>query len=128
MGISSILERTATFGNFKWGIVLNDFGHSPLFTSDFPAAIEKTDDARILKRFVPLAPNLALRIRPDLSLDRGQADFSFRNFGFRTPRVSRQEVMNLICLIVRLRRGHGLLSRRPFMDSALHCQESALPH
>jgi hypothetical protein len=101
MGISSILERTATFGNFRWEILLNDFGDSPFFTSDFPAAIEKTGDPRILNRIVPLAPNLALRIRPNLSLERGQADFSFRNFGFRTRRVSRQEVMNLNCLIVR---------------------------
>ena len=72
MGISSILERTATFGNFKWEILLNDFGDSPFFTSDFPAAIEKTEDPRILNRIVPLAPNLALRIRPDLSLERSR--------------------------------------------------------
>jgi hypothetical protein len=56
---------------------------------------------RILNRIIPLAPNLALRIRPDLSLGRGQADFSFRNFGFHTRRVSCQEVINLNCLIVR---------------------------
>jgi hypothetical protein len=101
MGINSILERTATFGNFKWEILLNDFGDSPFFTSDFPAAIEKTNDPRILNRIVPLAPSLALRIRPDLSIERGHADFSFRNFGFHTRHISRQEVINLNCLIVR---------------------------
>lgn len=101
IGISTILERTATFGNFKWEILLNDFEDSPFFTSDFPAAIEKTDDPRILNRIVPLSPNVALRIRPDLSLDRGQTDFSFKNFGFHARRIRRQEVMNLNCLIVR---------------------------
>ena len=101
IGISSILKRTAAFGNFKWEILLNDFDDSPFFTSDFPAAIEKTDDPRILNRIVPLSPNLALRIRPDLSLDREKADFLFRNFGFRARRASRQEVVNLNCLLVR---------------------------
>lgn len=101
IGISSILERTATFGNFKWEILRNDFDDSAFFTSDFPAAIEKTGDARILNRIVPLAPNLALRIKPDLSLDRGRADFSFANFDYITRNVSRQELVKLNCLIVR---------------------------
>jgi hypothetical protein len=48
-----------------------DSNDSLFFTSDFPAAIEKTDDLRILNRIVPLAPNLVLRIRPNLTLDRG---------------------------------------------------------
>src|SRR5206468_3893031 len=99
--ISSILKLTATFGNFKWEILHNEFQNSPFFTSDYPAAIEKTADPRMLNRILPLAPHLALRIRPDLSVDRGQADFSFKNFGYRARRLNRQEVMKLNCLIVR---------------------------
>jgi hypothetical protein len=101
IGISSILELTATLGNFKWDILHNDFDDSPFFTSDFPVAIEKTNDLRILNRIVPLAPNLALRIKPDLTLDRSQSDCSFANFGYRSRNVSRQELVKLNCLIVR---------------------------
>jgi hypothetical protein len=101
MGISSILKRTALFGNFKWEILRNDFDDSPFFTSDFPAAIEKTDKLRILNRIVPLAPNLALRIRPDPAVDRDQVDFSFLNFGYRSCNIGHDEVVKLNCLIVR---------------------------
>jgi hypothetical protein len=71
IGLESILQSVTTFGNFKWRILPNDSNDSLFFTSDFPAAIEKTDDLRILNRIVPLAPNLVLRIRPNLTLDRG---------------------------------------------------------
>ena len=101
IGINSILEGTAAFGNFKWEILHNDFDDSPFFTSDFPAAIEKTDDPCILNRIVPLAPNLAVRIRPDLTLDRSRADLSFANFGYRSRKIGRKELVKLNCLIVR---------------------------
>lgn len=101
LGISSILERTARVGNFKWEILHNDFDDSPFFTSDFPAAIEKTDDPRILHRIVPLAPNLALRIKPDLTLDKDRLNFSFKNFGYRSRKVGHKEIVKLNCLIVR---------------------------
>lgn len=101
LAISSILERTALFGNFKWEILHNDFDDSPFFTSDFPAAIEKADDPRILNRIVPLAPNLALRIKPEFTLDKDRLDFSFTNFGYRSRKVGRKEIVKLNCLIVR---------------------------
>jgi hypothetical protein len=101
IGISSVLALTARFGNFKWEILHNDLDDSPFFTSDFPVAIEKTDDPRIVNRIVPLAPNLALRIRPDLTLDRGRADFSFANFGYRSRKVGRKELVQLNSLLVR---------------------------
>lgn len=101
IGISSIRRSTATFGNFKWEILHNNFDDSPFFTSDFPVAIEKTSDPRILNRIVPLAPNIALRLIPDINLDREKADFTFSSFGFQTRNVSRQEVARLNCLIVR---------------------------
>lgn len=101
IGIDSILKHAAIFGNFKWEILHNDFDDSPFFTSDFPAAIEKTDDPRILNRIVPLAHNLALRIRPDPTLDRGRSDFSFANFGCHSRNIGRKELVKLNCLIVR---------------------------
>ncbi len=100
IGISSILQRTAAFGNFKWEILRNGIAASPFFTSDFPAAIEKSDDPRILNRIVPLAPDLAIRIRPDLAIERGQADFSFANFGYHIRDISHAELVQLNRLIV----------------------------
>ena len=102
IGIAQILELTATFGNFKWEVLRNEFDDRPFFTSDFPAAIEATSDPRVLNRIVPLAPNLALRIWPDLTLDKDQRrDPSFVNFGYHRRRPSREEVARLNRLIVR---------------------------
>lgn len=101
IGINSILKLTAIFGNYKWEILHNDFNDSPFFTSDFPAAIEKTDDLRILNRIIPLAPNLALRIKPDLKLDKSQLDFSFTNFDYHNRKVNRKELVEFNSLIVR---------------------------
>jgi hypothetical protein len=101
IGIESILELVAAFGNFKWEILHNNFDDNPFFTSDFPIGIEQTNDPRILNRIVPLAPNLALRIRPDPTLDKGQADFSFASFGYFRRNIGRKELVNLNRLIVR---------------------------
>jgi hypothetical protein len=101
MGIASVLSRTIAFGNFKWDVLINPFDDSPFFTSDFPIAIEKTEDLRILNRIVPLSPNLAIRIRPDLSLDRDRSDFSFSNFRYAIRKLTRAEVFGTNRLIVR---------------------------
>lgn len=101
IGISSIIELTARLGNLKWEILHNDFDDSPFFTSDFPAAIEKTDDPRIQNRIVPLAPNLALRIKPEITLDKDHLNFDFTNFGYRRRKIGRKELIKLNRLIVR---------------------------
>lgn len=101
IGIESILRNTARFGNFKWEVFHNDSDDSPFFTSDFPVAIEKTAHSTILNRIVPLAPDLALRIRPDVTLDTDRADFSFANFGYLSRRPSRNELRELNRSIVR---------------------------
>jgi hypothetical protein len=101
IGISSIHRSLAIFGNFRWDILLNDFNHSPFFTSDFPAAIEETRDRLIINRIVPLAPNLAIRIRPDLTIDKDLADFSFANFRCHRRSISQKEAVEINRLIVR---------------------------
>jgi hypothetical protein len=101
IGISSIHRSLAIFGNFRWDILLNDFNHSPFFTSDFPAAIEETRDRLIINRIVPLAPNLAIRIRPDLTIDKDLADFSFANFRCHRRSISQTEAVEINRLIVR---------------------------
>lgn len=101
IGISSILKFTTTFGNFKWEILHNHFDDSPFFTSDFPAAIEETDNPHIHNRIVPLTPSLALRIRPDPTVDTSKSDCSFTKFGFRRLDLDKQAVLGLNRLIVR---------------------------
>jgi uncharacterized protein DUF4238 len=101
IGIESILRNTARFGNFKWEILHNDSGDNPFFTSDFPAAIEETNDPRVLNRIVPLAPDLALRIKPDTAIDKDGVDFSFAKFAPLSHKLGRDEVVRLNQTIVR---------------------------
>lgn len=100
MGITSILQRTNTFGNFGWEILVNETD-SPFFTSDFPIAIEPTNDLRIINRIAPLTPRLALRLHPDLSVNTNAADFSFKGFRRKIRRVSRGDVQRINTLLVR---------------------------
>jgi hypothetical protein len=101
IGISSILHLTSTFGNYEWDILTNPVEDSPFFTSDFPVAIEQTDDPRVLNKLVPLAPHLAVRIRPNLAHDTQHTDFSFSGFRRSVRKLSRPEVMRTNRLIVR---------------------------
>jgi len=101
LGITTILRQVAAFGNFKWDILLNRFDDSPFFTSDFPVATEPTKDSWVNNRIVPLAPRLAVRIRPDRAIDRECADFSFSNFDYRRREISRNELVEINRLIVR---------------------------
>ena len=99
-GIASILGLINIFGNCKWEILQNDFKDSPFFTSDFPIAIEKTRDPRVLNRIVPLAPNLAVRIKPDILIDRTQIDLSFPKFSCVSHHISHGDVVKINTLLV----------------------------
>jgi hypothetical protein len=101
IGISNILSHVAVFGNFRWEILSNDFEESAYFTSDFPTAIEPTDDPRVLNRIFPLAPDLTIRVKPNLSIDRKNSDFSFSNFDYRMRRLGYDEVAEINRSIVR---------------------------
>jgi hypothetical protein len=101
IGISSILRNVAAFGNFKWEILVNPFSQSPFFTSDYPVAIEQAQDPRLLNRIAPLSPNLAVRIRPDITIDRKRADFDFTTFGYCVRCISHEELIKINRLIVR---------------------------
>jgi hypothetical protein len=101
IGISTIRQNTAQLGNFAWEILHNHFDDSPFFTSDFPVANESTIDPNIVNRIIPLAPNLAVRIRPQVPLGKNHPDFSFANFRFNNRKLSRKEIERLNLLIVR---------------------------
>lgn len=101
LGIDSILRRVSIWGNSKWEILLNDFANSPFFTSDFPVAIEETGDGRVLNRIVPLTPQLAVRVMPDIALSREAPDLSFASFRCRSRKLAHHEVVYINRLIVR---------------------------
>lgn len=100
-GIASVLSHVATFGNSAWEVLINPFPDSPFFTSDYPIAIESSRDPRVLNRIVPLMPNLAIRITPDIHLDREKPDYGFSNFRYKRKQLSRAEVRGLNQLFVR---------------------------
>ncbi|WP_404291244.1 DUF4238 domain-containing protein [Microvirga sp. RSM25] len=100
IGISSILDLVARFGNFHWEVLINTEENSPYFTSDFPVTFEKTQDPRILNRVVPLAPDLAIRIRPMLDSERADRDINFRHFRYRIRKPKLDEIRGINALIV----------------------------
>lgn len=101
LGIASILARTLTFANFRWEILLNPFEDTPFFTSDLPVAIEPVGDPTVINRVVPLAPDLAIRISPQLLDSSERLDSSLRRFRYRRRTISRHEAVALNRLIVR---------------------------
>lgn len=101
LGIDNIVQLANMFGNFSWDVLINEYQDNPFFTSDFPVAIEETNDPRILNRIVPLAPNVAIRIRPDLRQGDGRFDPNFSRFRCRSRKIGREEIIRLNRIIVR---------------------------
>jgi len=91
IGIQTILKRLSIWGNSRWDILINEDKESPFFTSDYPVAIELGERPGIMNRIVPLAPNLAIRIKPDLE-ERGIVDLEFRNLRIRRWMATKQQV------------------------------------
>lgn len=101
MGIVNILSSISAFGNFKWEVLINNSDSSPFFTSDYPVAIEQSDDPRIYNRLVPLSPKLAIRIYPDTSVDRSENDYSFSNFRVKYKKLNNDQVRAINQILVR---------------------------
>lgn len=101
IGIANILHHVSAFGNARWEVLHNGDASSPFFTSDFPVAIEPTDDPRVFSKVVPLAPDLAVRITPRIEMSRAQPDLSFGKFSHRTRTLGRQEILDINRSIVR---------------------------
>jgi hypothetical protein len=80
LGITTMMGRLSKLGNSLWEILLNDHPTSPFFTSDYPIAIEPSRDPRMFRLIAPLAPNIAVRIIPDLRLARSKEDLKFSQF------------------------------------------------
>jgi hypothetical protein len=81
-------------------VLLNPHQDSPFFTSDFPAGLEQSEDPRVVNHIVPLTPSLAVRICPDISLDRARLDLSFSDFRSRVRTLDLEAVCAVNRLIV----------------------------
>jgi hypothetical protein len=99
LGISSITGRTSHYGNSKWEILLNDVPECSFFTSDFPVAIEATGE-RTMNWIIPLTPDLAIRIIPDIRLSGTAPDLSFAKFTSSQRILRRSEIVEINRLIV----------------------------
>ena len=101
IGIAQILETAWQLGNCKWEILRNEHSHSPFFTSDFPIGFERSHDPRVLNKVVPLSPETAVRILPDIDANREDFDLNFRRLRYRMLRISRQQAREINQLLVR---------------------------
>ena len=100
LGINSILHHVSIFGNSPWEILRNFQSDTPFFTSDYPVAIEAVNLNTPINRVVPLAPDLAIRIKPDIRLARMPHDPTFAQFRSTRRALKRYEVVELNRLIV----------------------------
>ena len=101
IAVQTFFSRMSMWGNSSWDIILNSHEDSSFFTSDYPIGLElsKTDN-QILNRIVPLAPDIAIRILPDLNAP-CKSDLEFSNLRTRIVRPTRTEVGYLNQIIVR---------------------------
>ncbi|UPJ78802.1 DUF4238 domain-containing protein [Bradyrhizobium sp. 183] len=101
IAIANILHHTSVFGNSPWEILHNGEAESPFFTSDYPAAIETFDINTPINRIVPLAPDIAVRIKPDRNLSGTKPDVTFAKFKATSRYLKRAEVLEINRLLVR---------------------------
>jgi hypothetical protein len=95
LGIATMMGRLSKIGNSLWEILINDHSASPFFTSDYPIAIEPDYDPRIFHWITPLAPNIAVRIIPDLRLANSKDDLTFSKFSYKIHRLRHVEVKEI---------------------------------
>ncbi|MGO7038111.1 DUF4238 domain-containing protein [Rhizobium acaciae] len=100
IGIQTIVKRLSIWGNSWWDIIFNEERDSPFFTSDFPVALEAGTRAGFVNRILPLSPDLAVRIIPDLA-ERKILDLEFQNLRIRRVRATKRMVRSLNQAIVR---------------------------
>jgi hypothetical protein len=113
LGIESINSGISIFGNSRWEILQNDIDDNPFFTSDYPIVIEKMPDGDVVNRIVPLTPDLAIRIIPDINLSRTAPDLSFSKFKYKKRKLGRAEIVNINRMIVRCAEDLVFYCRKP---------------
>lgn len=100
IGISGIVELTRSFSTFHWEVLLNSRADRfPFLTSDYPAAIEGLGRQIPANRIIPLRPDLAVRILPQIR-SKGRPDLE-RDFRFKLTRATPTDVRSANTAIVR---------------------------
>jgi hypothetical protein len=101
LGINSIINYVSIFGNSHWEILINDKASDSFFTSDFPVGYEPGSDPRVINKIIPLAPDLAVRICPDIRLSGAKADLQFSGFSKKRRIIRHQETIEINRRLVR---------------------------
>jgi hypothetical protein len=101
LGITSIIAWVSVFGNSHWEIIRNEIADTPFFTSDYPVGLERSLDPRVLNRIIPLAPDVAIRICPDIRLSGERPDLTFRKFSSKQLKLRRPETIEINRCLVR---------------------------
>ena len=100
MGISGIVDLTKAFSTFHWEIMSNSHSKRfPFITSDFPAAIEGLGPQVPANRIVPLRPDLAVKIIPQIR-PKGWPEMA-SDFRYKFRRVSPSEVRKVNVCVAR---------------------------
>jgi hypothetical protein len=101
-GIEGIQRLITTLSNCEWQVIHNHRKDSPFFTSDYPIGLETSKKyPSINNKIIPLAPDLAIRIKPDPSLKKKPPDHPFSRFKSTICNAKRAEVEYLNRIIVR---------------------------
>jgi hypothetical protein len=95
IGISQIEQRVHVFGNALWDVMYADPADGAFFSSDFPVALGPSYDDRVVSKTVPLAPDIAVRIHPQLRERGVDPDFSFPRFRAKFRRLGRSELREI---------------------------------
>lgn len=101
IGISQIEGRVHVFGNAMWDIMVADPADGAFFTSDFPIALGASYDDRVVSKTVPLAPDIAVCIHPQLRERDARPDFAFPNFRPRFRRLRGHDIREVNRSLVR---------------------------
>lgn len=101
LGINAILGWVSVFGNSRWEILLNTDSDTSFFSSDFPIGFERAADPRVVNKIVPLAPDLAIRVCPDIALSGTARDLNFTRLQTVVRRLDRQGAIKINRLLVR---------------------------
>jgi hypothetical protein len=92
IGISQIEGRVYTFGNALWDIMFADPADGAFVTSDFPVSLGPSYDPRVVSKTVPLAPDVAVCIHPQVRERGKEPDFSFPEFRAKFRRLKPKEI------------------------------------
>ncbi len=101
IGISQIEGRVHIFGNALWDVLIADPADGAFFTSDFPIAFGPSYHPNVISKTVPLAPDIAICIHPQLGERGKDHDFTFPNFRAKFRRLNNDQIVELNRRLVR---------------------------